>query len=141
MSGTYTNLMNLQRPQPKVEASQPSMPTQAERSSVGEQKARLQESKIAGKQEILQEGNLASKKARLQDAVKFYLALKNTKNTNFRYPVELVERLEDVEYQMRKHSGKRVKKTDLAISAIAYLIWDYEQRGEGSELYRILIEF
>ncbi|MBZ0320115.1 MAG: hypothetical protein K8L91_27125 [Anaerolineae bacterium] len=104
------------------------------------QKAGMQASKIAGMPPSKNVDFLSSKNARMQDFIGTLLALKNTKNTNFRYPPELLEKIDDLEYEVKKRTGKKLKTTDILVCAVGYLIWDYEQHGADSILERNLVK-
>ncbi len=122
-------------PQNTLAASDPSI-----QQPLHGQKAGMQESKIARTPPSKNMAFLSSKNARMQDFIGTLLALKNTKNTNFRYPPELLEKIDDLEYEVKKRTGKKLKTTDILVCAVGYLIWDYEQHGADSILERNLVQ-
>ncbi|MBZ0317879.1 MAG: hypothetical protein K8L91_15770 [Anaerolineae bacterium] len=126
-------------PLPDVNNSLATVIPSASQSQDG-QKARLQASKIARTPPSKNMAFLSSKNARMQDFIGTLLALKNTKNTNFRYPPELLEKIDDLEYEVKKRTGKKLKTTDVLVCAVGYLIWDYEQHGTDSILERNLVQ-
>ena len=84
--------------------------------------ARKQESKIARKQDFLQG----------------WLEMKASDTTSFRYPSELLERLNEVQYQLKSRHKAKVTKNDILIAALAYVVWDFEQNGQDSILVESL---
>jgi hypothetical protein len=159
--GTYTDLAKLIRPKQPPQAVPvspaenvaeiPSPPSQVDDPAVvvsslpivqptHVENARVQESKNASTPPSKITSILSSKNARMQDFVAAFLAMKNTKNTNFRYPPELLEKIEDLEYEVKKRTGKKLKTTDILVCAVGYLIWDYEQHGADSIVERLLVE-
>ncbi len=64
--------------------------------------------------------------------------MKATNAATFRFPPELLERLEEVEYNLRKEHKIRATKNALVVAALAYLLAEHEQQGRASILYQYL---
>ena len=94
--------------------------------------ASKQESKLANKQ--------TSKHESMQAIMQAYLNEKVDDIATYRYPVELLEKLEDVIHQVRKEHHRKVTKQAVAVAALAFLLTDFETFGEESMLYRLLIK-
>jgi len=88
----------------------------------------------------MQESNLASKKERFLAFLQSCIDMKAVSTASFRYPQELLDQLEEVLYDLKKQHKKKVTKNALLITALAYLLWDFEQHGETSVLYQNLIK-
>jgi hypothetical protein len=102
------------------ERSTPMFPQQQER-----QKEILQESKIA---------------RNLTQTVQSALEMKSTTNTSFRYPQELLDRLEEVTFTIRKRYKKRVTKNAILIAALASCLFEFDEEGENSVLFKELVK-
>jgi hypothetical protein len=67
----------------------------------------------------------------------------NEKATNsfaFRYPPEVLEKLEDVLHEIKKQHRRKLTKNVVAVAAMAFLLSDFEANGEESVLYQLLVE-
>ena len=76
----------------------------------------------------------------MQAIMHAYLNEKVDDIATFRYPVDLLEKLEDVIHQVRKDHHRKVTKQAVAVAALAFLLTDFETFGEESMLYRLLIK-
>ena len=76
----------------------------------------------------------------MQANVQAYLSEKVDDIATFRYPVDLLEKLEDVIHKIRKQHHRKVTKQAVAVAALAFLLTDFEEYGEESVLYQLLIE-
>ena len=76
----------------------------------------------------------------MQANVQAYLSEKVDDIATFRYPVDLLEKLEDVIHQVRKQHHRKVTKQAVAVAALAFLLTDFEEYGEESVLYQLLIK-
>lgn len=92
------------------------------------------------KQETLQERKKESKIARNLAGVAGYLQSRSLVTTSFRYPQELIDKLEDVQHRIRKGSGKKITKNSILIVALAHVLQDYEERGAESVLAKNVTE-
>lgn len=81
-----------------------------------------------------------SKHESMQAILQAYLNEKVDGIATFRYPVELLEKLEDVSHQVRKEHHRKVTKQAVAVAALAFLLTDFETFGEESMLYKMLIQ-
>jgi hypothetical protein len=139
--GTYSDLFKL-KPRQKLQNDQvmehvggivsdnePNNPS-SEQAAPVEQNVRLLESQIVR--------NLTSQNVRLLDFVSSFLDMKNAQLTGFRYPLSLIQQLEKLEYDLKIKSGKRVSKTTIVVTAVAYVLWDYKSNGEKSLLASVI---
>lgn len=64
---------------------------------------------------------------------------KATTPCTFRFPNELIDRLDEVHFQLRKHSKskQRLAKNDVIIAALIYVLLDFEKEGEQSLLSQL----
>jgi hypothetical protein len=88
------------------------------------------------KNERLKEG----KKVRLITFLQTHLQAKADGVASFRYPQSVVDLLEDVVNDVWQRHRKKVTKTSVIVAAIASLVWDFEENGETSTLYRALVK-
>ena len=102
------------------------------KSKLASMQANKQESKLANKQ--------TSKHESMQAIMHAYLNEKVDDIATFRYPVELLEKLEDIIHQVRKDHHRKVTKQAVAVAALAFLLTDFETFGEESMLYRLLVK-
>ena len=100
----------------------------------------LQESMHVSKKANMQTSLQTRKHASMQANVQAYLNEKVDDAATFRYPVDLLEKLEDVIHQIRKQHHRKVTKQAVAVAALAFLLTDFEEYGEESVLYQLLIE-
>lgn len=119
------------KPQKQPPAKKKTTPPKSKKSFKQERKI---ENKKVSNEESLQE----SKEEMLLDFIRPYLALKAAHTVSFRYPAELLERLEEMQYKMKKQYGMKVTKNAILVAALAHIIWDFEQHGEASFLCRQL---
>ena len=120
-------------PTPQTEAG----PKTAEEESTAKSK---QESKQTSKQESKLANKQTSKHESMQAIMQAYLNEKVDDIATYRYPVDLLEKLEDVIHQVRKEHHRKVTKQAVAVAALAFLLTDFETFGEESMLYRLLIK-
>ena len=120
--GLYTDLLKDQERSPK----------RPERKGKERKIARLQERKIA----------------RLQDEVdpnmmRFIYSFLDEKaggTTSFRYPERLLKILKKLKNLVYDKYDKDVTKTSVVVAALAYVIWDFQQNGKRSLLYKMLVD-
>jgi hypothetical protein len=102
-----------------------------------------EERKIASKKESLQERKLdrlqESKKESFLAFLRSQLEVKPNSVVSFRYPEDLLDRLEQIQYAVRQQSRKKLTKNAILIAALAFLLWDYEQHDQESILYKHLV--
>src|SRR5690606_16449962 len=110
-----------------VSSPQPAVEPQPE---ADEQNVRLLESKNVR--------NLTSQNVRLLDFVASYLKLKNDTLIAFRYPQVVLDKLDELEFELKKKAGKRVPRTTVLVTAIASLLWDYQKNGDNSTLAQVV---
>lgn len=48
--------------------------------------------------------------------------------------------LEDLPYEIKKTSGKRITKTAVFVAAFAAYLWEFKHKGQDSLLYKHLVE-
>ncbi|MBI1258518.1 MAG: hypothetical protein GC204_13705 [Chloroflexi bacterium] len=96
----------------------------------------------ARKLENKKDRNLASQNARkpenqktdLNEFLTSMLTVKTLAKTSYRYPQELLNKLADAEYELRRSKDKKIHMNTIVVFALAYLLWDYAERGEQSLL-------
>lgn len=91
------------------------------------------------------EGNLlasklASLQANMQTSMQAFLRERASYTVAFRYPPELVEKLEDTLHLIKKQHKAKLTKNSVAVAAMVFLLTDYELNGAKSMLYQLLIE-
>lgn len=123
--GTYSKLRKLSR------SESPASPRKKE---APQKKARLQDRQKDIKTEILQDRQKDSP----LEFIRTYLEPKPVTHTTFRYPVELLERLDELQYRVKRAYKTKVTKTSVLVTALAYIIWDFEQNGRDSVLYKAM---
>jgi hypothetical protein len=109
------------------------MPEIGQSGNAASGQARMPENPIARKTESLLARNLA-------ECVRAALATKAAKKESFRFPEELTAVLEDLPYEIKKTSGKRITKTAVFVAAFAAYLWEFKHKGQESLLYKHLIE-
>jgi len=75
-----------------------------------------------------------SKIERKQDFLRNWLDMKAAETTSFRYPPELLEKLNEVQYQLKSRHKAKATKNAILIAALAYIVWDFEKQGSDSIL-------
>jgi hypothetical protein len=123
-----------------LESKQTSLQTNKQTSLQTNKQASLQESKHVSKKANKQTSLQTRKHASMQANVQAYLSEKVDDIATFRYPVDLLEKLEDVIHQVRKQHHRKVTKQAVAVAALAFLLTDFEEYGEESVLYQLLIK-
>ena len=76
----------------------------------------------------------------MQATMRALLNEKATKAATFRYPLELLEKLEDALHTARKGYRHKLTKNEVAVTALLFLLLDFETYGRESVLYQVLIE-
>ena len=137
--GTYSDLMKRARQEqqgdpPEVAAVEvePASPQ-----SVAEPQLKTNEPKVR-LSESQNVRNLTSQNVRLLDFVSAYLELKNDTLIGFRYPQVILDQLDELAFELKKKSGKRVPRTTVLVTAIAFLLWDYQKNGDNSTLSQVI---
>lgn len=87
----------------------------------------------------LQASNIASKQTSLLAAVRAIGDLKATNAATFRFPPDLLDKLEEVEYRLRKNHKIKVTKNALIVGSLAFLLLEYEEKDIESVLYQYLL--
>jgi hypothetical protein len=81
-----------------------------------------------------------NKHASMQPYMRAVLDEKATYSFAFRYPPDLLEKLEDVLHHVRKRHKVKLTKNSVAVTAMAFLLWDFETNAKKSILYRLLVK-
>lgn len=92
----------------------------------------------ASKQASLQTNNIASKQASLLVKMKDLGRLKATNAATFRFPPDLLEKLEEIEYRLRKDHKIKATKNIIVVGALAMLLCEFEEKAAESSLYQFL---
>jgi hypothetical protein len=141
---SYTDLLNLRKPNPSPPAPKAEAPAVQTLESTpspieplatqvpvpNEQNVRLLESQNVS--------NLTSQHVRMSDFVADFLRMKNDDLLGFRYPKPLIKQLDQLEYEINMTSDKKVSKTMILVIAFGYLLWDYRRNGSESILAKLL---
>jgi hypothetical protein len=106
--------------------------TAEDESKLASLQANKQVSKQTSKQKSLQTS--------LQESMQSLLSEKATKPATFRYPLDLLEKLEDVLHVARKEYRRKLTKNEIAVAALLFLLLDFEAYGQESVLYQLLIK-
>ena len=149
-TGTYTKLRELNKSKSPAQAKE----TAKERATRNSQKssgrnktsnkgASKKARKIERKNESLQE----YKKERLLAFIAKFLEMKSTDTTSFRYPEDLIDNLDEVQYKTKtltkkrlgKGAAKKVTKNAILVTALGFVLWDLIENGEKSILYKQLV--
>ncbi len=152
--GVYDQLTQLDKHSPTPQENEPthessSIPSsQEEKQTIGSansnppkrKKPSMQESKIARKKSRKQGRLKESKKESFVSFIQPYLDLKASNTVSFRYPDDLLEKLEEAQYTIKKRYSLKVTKNSILVAALAHVIWDFEQFGKESFLYKQLID-
>ena len=101
--------------------------------------------KEAGQMLVSKQANIqTSKQASLQTSMQAYMQTtiseKATYAFTFRYPPELLDKLEDVLHGIKKQHRRKLTKNVVAVAALAFILSDFETYGEESMLYQLLIQ-
>jgi hypothetical protein len=91
------------------------------------------------KQASLQASNIANKQASLLAKMKEMGRLKATNAATFRFPPDLLEKLEEIEYQLRKEHKIKATKNIIVVGALAMLLYEFEDKATESSLYQYLM--
>jgi hypothetical protein len=86
----------------------------------------------------LQASNIANKQASLLAKMKDLGRLKATNAATFRFPPELLEKLEEIEYRLRKDHKIKATKNIILVGALAMLLCEFEEKATHSSLYQFL---
>jgi hypothetical protein len=81
----------------------------------------------------------ANKHTSMHAYMQSILSEKATYSFAFRYPPEILDKLEDIIHFARTNNRTKLTKNSLAVAALSYLLWEFETKGENSTLYQILI--
>ena len=143
--GTYTKLLKMTPKTPMhatpVEESDesgkespsptppPSKPTEA---------TRKPEEDRENKSASIHASKLASLQTSIYTNLQALLEQRATETATFRYPVGLLEQLEDAVFTSRKKHGFKLVRNSVAVLGIAYLLQDFEENGEESLMCKYL---
>jgi hypothetical protein len=89
-------------------------------------------------QASLQANNIASKQASLLAKMRDLGRLKATNAATFRFPPDLLEKLEEIEYRLRKDHKIKATKNIIVVGALAMLLCEFEENATESSLYQFL---
>ena len=75
--------------------------------------------------------------------------MKSTDTTSFRYPEDLIDQLDEVQYKTKtlikkrlgKAAAKKVTKNAILVTALGFILWDLIENGEKSILYKQLLYY
>ncbi|MCB8944353.1 MAG: hypothetical protein H6658_11440 [Ardenticatenaceae bacterium] len=109
------------------------------------QKTRNRASQKSGKETNLPQSPVASQPTCLPqsqpepwfEVIQPYLDLRAANKVSLRYPDTLIAWLEEALYQLKKSSHQKLTKNAILVAALAYVLWDLEQYGQASFLYRL----
>ena len=59
---------------------------------------------------------------------------------SFRYPQDLMDAMAEAQYQILKRYKVKLTKNAILVAALAFVLWDYEQKGEESLLCTHLVK-
>jgi len=88
--------------------------------------------------ESKQASNIASKQASLLAKMRDLGRLKATNAATFRFPPDLLEKLEEIEYRLRKDHKIKATKNIIVVGALAMLLCEFEENATESSLYQFL---
>jgi len=94
----------------------------------------------ANKQVNLQTSKQTSLQTNMQASMQSLLNEKATKPATYRYPLDLLERLDDALHMVRKDYRRKLTKNEIAVAALLFLLVDFETYGQESVLYQLLIK-
>ena len=75
-----------------------------------------------------------------QDYVKDFLAKKAFVTASFRLPPEIIDKFNEMYYLAKSRHKSDFKRYSIIVAALAVFLWDFENNGEKSEFYKLLIE-
>ena len=78
--------------------------------------------------------------ARMHAYMHSVLNQRATWSYSFRYPPELLEKLEEVLDQIKERYKTKLPKNQAGVAALAFLLRDFEINGEDSLLYKLLVK-
>jgi len=105
-----------------------------------EEDASLQANKQAILQTSKQVSNVASKQASLLAKLQELRHLKASNAATFRFPLEILEKLEEIEFHIRKTYKIKVTKNTIVVAALALLLFEFDDHQLDSSLYKYLKE-
>ena len=127
--GIYDELTKLDNPSPTPDQD-----------AQGSASARKITRKKSSKQTIKQSRNQENKLTNLHDYMQSFTRQKPSAIATFRLSPNLLEKLDEVQYEAKKHHKIKLTKYLLVTVALAMLFWDFEQKGKESHLYRWFID-
>ena len=99
-------------------------------------KENLQPDKLTNLQPDKQASLQTSKLTNLQTYMAEYLDEKATGVGSFRMSVTLLDKIDDVQYLLKKRFNIRLDKKQIVALALAFTFWDLERKGKKSRLVR-----
>ena len=90
-------------------------------------------------QEDKQTSKLVNKSTSKQVYVKEFLSKKALATVSFKVPPEITEKLRKVYLRANDRYGE-VKIYEIVVAALALFFWDFDENGEQSELYQLLVK-
>ena len=147
--GIYDQLSQLDKesPSPKAskeleeseEAKSP-LARNPSRSPMRRQTTQKKPAKSEDKKENIQTSKHSNKSTSKHVYIRSFLDEKAGDTVTFRLPPELMEKFEEIQSLITINYKTRLKRYEVVVTALAFLFWDFEENGEKSELYKLLIE-
>ena len=82
----------------------------------------------------------ARKHVSMQAYMRAIIEDKATNSFTFRYPPEVLNKLEEIIHQVWGKHKVKLTKNSMAVTGLAYLLWDFEENGKVSILYKLLVK-
>lgn len=82
----------------------------------------------------------ARKHVSMQAYMRAIIEDKATNSFTFRYPPEVLHKLEEIIHQVWGKHKIKLTKNSMAVTGLAYLLWDFEENGRESILYKLLVK-
>ena len=122
--------------QKEEEGKQPSLRSPTREQKDGEEK----EGKVERNKSVLQERQKDRKTDFALPSISRTLEMKAAVHTTFRYPQDLLDKLDEAQYQVWRRYKKKITKNAILVAALAYFLGHFEAKGKESELHKELIE-
>ena len=82
----------------------------------------------------------ARKHVSMQAYMRAIIEDKATNSFTFRYPPEVLNKLEEIIHKVWGKHRVKLTKNSMAVIGLAYLLWDFEENGKVSILYKLLVK-
>lgn len=99
----------------------------------------LATTKVSNKNETKQSIKQINKLTSKHVYMKTFLDEKPLGIVTFRVPDSLLDKFDEMQYLLKKNHKKKLTRYSIVTAALAFLFWDYEERGVESELFKILV--